>query len=87
MNSRNKFITYKRGNSRLLDTAFETKSIKERAKGYFSTSQMYTSTQETLSNMSSFINTVTNISTTAASLTWNQEIYNKIICHNNKTKD
>ena len=87
MNSRNKFITYKRGNSRLLDTAFETKSIKERAKGYFSTSQMYTSTQETLSNMFSFINAVTNISTTAASFTWNQEIYNKIICHNNKTKD
>jgi len=87
MNSRNKFITYKRGNSRLLDTAFETKSIKERAKGYFSISQTYTSTQETLSNMSSFINAVTNVSTTAPSLTWNQETYNKIIHHNNKTKD
>jgi len=37
--------------------------------------------------MSSFTNTATNASTTAASLTWNQEIYNKIICRNNKTKD
>jgi len=69
MNSRNKFITCKRGNSRLLDTAFETKFIKERAKGYFSISQMHTSTQEILSNMSFFINTATNVSTTAVSLT------------------
>jgi len=37
--------------------------------------------------MSSFTNTATNASTTAASLTWNQETYNKIICYNNKTKD
>jgi len=37
--------------------------------------------------MSSFTNAATNASTTAASLTWNQETYNKIICHNNKTKD
>jgi len=37
--------------------------------------------------MSSFTNAATNTSTTAASLTWNQEIYNKIICCNNKTKD
>jgi len=37
--------------------------------------------------MSSFTNAATNASTTAASLTWNQETYNKIICRNNKTKD
>jgi len=37
--------------------------------------------------MSSFTNAATNASTTAASLTWNQEMYNKIIHHNNKTKD
>jgi len=37
--------------------------------------------------MSSFTNAATNASTTATSLTWNQEIYNKIICRNNKTKD
>jgi len=37
--------------------------------------------------MSSFTNAATNASTTVASLTWNQETYNKIICHNNKTKD
>jgi len=37
--------------------------------------------------MSSFTNAATNTSTTAASLTWNQETYNKIIYHNNKTKD
>jgi len=37
--------------------------------------------------MSSFTNTVTNASTTAASLIWNQETYNKIIYHNNRTKD
>jgi len=37
--------------------------------------------------MSSFTNTATNASTTAASLTWNQETYNKIIRRNNKTKD
>ena len=37
--------------------------------------------------MSSFTNAATNISTTVASLTQNQETYNKIICHNNKTKD
>jgi len=70
-----------------LDAAFEMKSIKERAKGYFLTSQTYTSTRETLLNMSSFMNAATNASTTATSLTWNQETYNKIICHNNKTKD
>jgi len=34
-----------------------------------------------------FTNTATNTSTTAISLTWNQETYNKIICRNNKTKD
>jgi len=37
--------------------------------------------------MSSFTNATTNASTTAASLTWNQETYNKIIRCNNKTKD
>jgi len=37
--------------------------------------------------MSSFTNTATNTSTTVASLTWNQETYNKIIRRNNKTKD
>jgi len=37
--------------------------------------------------MSSFTNAATNASTTAASLTWNQKTYNKIIHHNNKTKD
>jgi len=37
--------------------------------------------------MSSFTNATTNASTTAASLTWNQKTYNKIIRHNNKTKD
>jgi len=37
--------------------------------------------------MSFFTNATTNASTTAASLTWNQKTYNKIICHNNKTKD
>jgi len=37
--------------------------------------------------MSSFTNAATNASTTAASLTWNQETYNKIIRCNNKTKD
>ena len=48
---------------------------------------MHTSTQEILSNMSSFTNTATNASTIATSPTWNQETYNKIIHHNNKTKD
>ena len=37
--------------------------------------------------MFSFTNAATNASTTAASLIWNQETYNKIICYNNKTKD
>ena len=37
--------------------------------------------------MFSFTNAATNASTTTASLTWNQETYNKIICRNNKTKD
>ena len=37
--------------------------------------------------MSSFTNATTNASITAASLTWNQGTYNKIICYNNKTKD
>jgi len=37
--------------------------------------------------MFSFTNAATNASTTAASLTWNQETYNKIIHCNNKTKD
>ena len=32
MNSRNRIITCYRGNSRLLDKAFEMKSIKERGK-------------------------------------------------------
>jgi len=63
------------------------KPIKEKTKGHFLISQMHTSTQEILSNMSSFTNATTNASTTATSLTWNQEIYNKIICRNNKTKD
>jgi len=48
---------------------------------------MHTSIRETLSNISSFTNAATNASTTATSLTWNQETYNKIIHHNNKTKD
>jgi len=37
--------------------------------------------------MFSFTNAATNASTTTASLTWNQETYNKIIYRNNKTKD
>jgi len=37
--------------------------------------------------MSSFTDATTNVFTTVASLTWNQETYNKIICRNNKTKD
>jgi len=37
--------------------------------------------------MSFFTNAVTNAFTTAVSLTWNQETYNKIICYSNKTKD
>jgi len=37
--------------------------------------------------MSSFTNAATNASTTATSLIWNQETYNKIIHRNNKTKD
>jgi len=37
--------------------------------------------------MSSFTNAATNASTTATSLTWNQETYNKIMHYNNKTKD
>ena len=53
----------------------------------FLTSQTYTSTRETLLNMFSFTNTATNASTTTASLTWNQETYNKIIRCNNRTKD
>jgi len=48
---------------------------------------MHISTREILSNISSFTNAATNASTTAASLTWNQETYNKIIHRNNKTKD
>jgi len=48
---------------------------------------MHTSNRKTLPNMSSFTNAATNASTTAASLTWNQETYNKIICCNNKTKN
>jgi len=87
MDGRSKPTTCKRSNSRLLDTAFETKPIKGRTKGHFSISQMHTSTREILSNISSFTNAATNASTTAVSLTWNQETYNKIIRHNNKTKD
>jgi len=37
--------------------------------------------------MSFITNTATNASTTATPLTWNQEVYNKIIYCNNKTKD
>jgi len=37
--------------------------------------------------MSFITNAATNASTTAASITWNQEIYNKIICYNNSSKD
>jgi len=37
--------------------------------------------------MFSFTNVITNTSITAISFTWNQETYNKITCHNNKTKD
>ena len=87
MDGRSKPTICKRNNSRLLDTAFEMKPIKEKTKGHFLTSQMHTSTREILSNMSSFTSAATNASTTATSLTWNQEIYNKIICRNNKTKD
>ena len=87
MDGRNKSRTCKRGNSRLLDIAFEMKPIKEETKGHFSTSQTHTSTREILSNMFSFTNAATNASTTAASLIWNQETYNKIIHCNNKTKD
>jgi len=71
MDGRSKSRKCKRGNSRLLDVAFRTKPIKERAKGHFSTSQMHTSTQEIFPNMSSFTNAATNTSTTAASFTWN----------------
>ena len=35
MDNRNKSGTCKRGNSRLLNIAFETKPIKERTKGHF----------------------------------------------------
>ena len=87
MDGRSKPTTCKRSNSRLLDTTFKTKPIKERTKGHFSTSQTHTSTREILSNMSSFTNAATNASTTATSLIWNQETYNKIIHRNNKTKD
>ena len=44
MNGRSKSGTHKRSNSRLLDAAFEMKSIKEGAKDHFLTSQMYTNT-------------------------------------------
>ena len=87
MDDRSKFETCKRGNSRLLDIAFKMKSIKEGAKGHFLISQTHTSIRETFLNMSSFTNATTNTSTTAASLIWNQETYNKIMHHNNKTKD
>ena len=87
MDDRSKFETCKRGNSRLLDIAFKMKSIKEGAKGHFLISQTHTSIRETFLNMSSFTNAATNTSTTAASLIWNQETYNKIMHHNNKTKD
>ena len=43
MDGRSKSRTYKRDNSRLLNTAFKIKSIKEEAKGHFSTSQTHTS--------------------------------------------
>ena len=42
MDGRSKSRTYKRDNSRLLNTAFKTKTIKERAKGHFLTSQIHT---------------------------------------------
>jgi len=87
MDGRSKSRTCKRGNSRLLDIAFETKPIKEKTKGYFSTFQMHINTQEILLNMSSFTNATTNAFTTAVSLTWNQKTYKKIIHCNNKTKD
>jgi len=68
MDDKSKFETCKRGNSRLLDTAFKMKSIKEEAKGHFLTSQIYTSIRETFLNMSSFTNAATNTSTAAVSL-------------------
>ena len=43
MDSKNKSGTYKRSNSRLLDAAFKTKSIKKGAKDHFSTSQIHIS--------------------------------------------
>ena len=63
------------------------KSIKEGAKGHFLTSQIHTSIRETFLNMSSFTNAATNTSTAAVSLIQHQETYNKIMHHNNKTKD
>ena len=48
---------------------------------------MHTSTQEILLNMFSFTNTATNAFITAVFLIQNQESYNKIIHHNNETKD
>jgi len=48
MDGRDKLTTCKRGNSRLLDTTFEMKPIKERAKDHFSTSQTHTSVREHL---------------------------------------
>jgi len=67
MDDKSKSRTCKRGNSRLLNIAFKTKSIKERAKGHFLISQMHTSTREILLNMSSFTNVATNAFTTTAS--------------------
>ena len=43
MDDKNKSGICKRGNSRLLDIAFETKSIKEGTKGHFLISQTHTS--------------------------------------------
>jgi len=48
MDGRNKFVTHKRDNSRLLDTAFETKPIKEKAKrSFFNISNAYQDSRNT----------------------------------------
>jgi len=60
MDGKNKSRTCKRDNSRLLDTAFKTKPIKERTKRLFLISQMHINTQKTLLNMSFFTNAATN---------------------------
>jgi len=70
MDSRDKFTTCKKGNSRLLDIAFEIKSLKENTKGQFLIFQIHTSNQEIPFKIMSFVtNAVINTFTTATSLT------------------